>query len=55
MDHGGSESYGLPSWGQIKTPTNQAKNLVSQQEMPQSPENLLIDMLACADPPPKPD
>ena len=35
-----------PTWGQIKTLTNQVKNLVSQQEMPQSPENLLIAMLA---------
>ena len=32
--------YDLPTWGQIKIFTNQAKNLVSQQEMPWSPENL---------------
>ena len=38
----------LPTWGQIKTLTNQAENLVSQQEMPQSPQNLLIAMLTCA-------
>ena len=31
--------YDLRSWRQIKTLTNQAKNLVSQQGMPQSPEN----------------
>ena len=37
--------YDLPTWGQIKTLTNQVKNLISQQEMPQSPENLLIAML----------
>ena len=30
----------LPTWGQIKTLTNQAENLVSQQEMPQSPDSL---------------
>ena len=35
----------LPTWEQIKTLTNQVKNLISQQEMPQSPENLLIVML----------
>ena len=30
--------YDLPTWGQIKTLTNQAENLVSQQEMPWNPE-----------------
>ena len=40
------QSYDLPTWGQIKTLTNQVKNLASQQGMPQSPENLLITMLA---------
>ena len=32
--------YDLPTWEQIKTLTNQDKNLVSRQEMPQSLENL---------------
>ena len=40
------QPYDLPSWGQIKALTNQAENLVSQQGMPRSPENLLIAMLA---------
>ena len=40
----------LPSWGWIKTLTNKVKNLISQQEMPQSPENLPITMLTCATP-----
>ena len=47
------QPYDLPSWGQIKTLTNQAKNLVTQQGMFQNPENLLIAMLtpsACTDP-----
>ena len=39
------QPYDLPSWGQIKTITNKVKNLISQQEMPQSPENLPITML----------
>ena len=34
--------YDLPSWGQIKTLTNQAENLISQQEMPQNPENIFL-------------
>ena len=34
------QPYDLPTWGQIKTLTNQVKNLISQQGMPQSPENL---------------
>ena len=38
----------LPTWGQMKTLTNQAENLVSQQGMPQNPENLLIAVLTCA-------
>ena len=53
IGHGGSkdlqedrsrrhQSYDLPTWGQIKTLTNQVKNLVSQQGMPQSPENLIV-------------
>ena len=46
------QSYDLPTWGQIKTLTNQVKHLVSQQEMPQSPENLLTMLapLACTTP-----
>ena len=39
------QPYDLPTWGQIKILTNQVKNLISQQGMPQSPENLLIAML----------
>ena len=47
----GHQPYDLPTWGQIKTLSNQDfKNLVSQQEMPQSPENLPITMLTCAAP-----
>ena len=47
------QPYDLPSWGEIKTLTNQAENLVSPQGMPQSPENLLIailTLLACTTP-----
>ena len=40
IGHGGFQPYDLSSWGQIKTLTNQAENLVSQQGLPQSPENL---------------
>ena len=42
--------YNLLSWGQIKTLTNQAENLVPQQGMPQSPENIFVAMLALASP-----
>ena len=45
--------YDLPTWGQIKTPTNRAENLVSQQGMPRSPEYILLAMLsllACISP-----
>ena len=38
--------YDLPTWGQIKTLTNRAENLVSLQEMPQSPEYILLAMLS---------
>ena len=38
--------YDLPTWGQIKTLTNQAENLISQQGMPQNPENIFVAMLA---------
>ena len=34
------QPYDLPTWGQIKTFTNPAKNVVFEQEMPRSPENL---------------
>ena len=44
------QPYDLPSWRQIKTLTNKVKNLTSQQEMPQSPENLPITMLICSTP-----
>ena len=43
----------LPTWGQIKTLTNQAENLVSQQGLPPSPEYILLAMLsllACTSP-----
>lgn len=40
------QPYDLPSWRQIKTLTNQAENLISQQEMPRSPENIFVAMLA---------
>ena len=39
------QPYDLPTWGQIKTLINQVKNLISQQGMPQNPENLLTAML----------
>ena len=42
----GFSRHDLPTWGQIKTLTNQAENLFSQQEMPQNPENIFIAMLA---------
>ena len=34
--------YDLPTWGQIKILTNQAENLISQQGMPQNPENIFL-------------
>ena len=43
----------LPNWGRIKTLTNGAENLVSQQGMPRSPEYTLLAMLSlltCASP-----
>ena len=42
----GHQSYDLPTWGQIKTLTNQAENLISQQGMPRNPENIFVVMLA---------
>ena len=41
-----SPTFDLPTWGQIKTLTNQAENLVSQQGMPPNPENIFVTMLA---------
>ena len=38
--------HDLPTWGQIKTLTNKAENLVSQQGMPRNPENIFVAMLA---------
>ena len=38
--------HDLPTWGQIKTLTNQTENLISQQGMPQNPENIFVAMLA---------
>ena len=40
------QPYDLPSWGQTKTLTNQAENLISQQRMPRSPENIFVALLA---------
>ena len=40
------QPYGLPTWGQIKTLTNQAENLVSQRGLPPSPEYILLAMLS---------
>ena len=42
--------YDLPTSGQIKTLTNQAENMISQQGMPQNPENIFVAMLAFASP-----
>ena len=42
------QPYDLPAWRQIKTFTNQAENLVSQQGMPRNPENIFVTMLAFA-------
>ena len=49
--------YDLPTWGQIKTLTNRAENLVSQWGLPRSPEYILLAMLSlltCTSPPPTP-
>ena len=40
--------HDLPTWGQIKTLTNQAENLISHQGMPWNPENIFVNMLAFA-------
>ena len=45
--------YDLPTWGQIKTLTNRAENLVSQQGLPQSPGyifQVILCLLACTSP-----
>ena len=45
--------YDLPTWGQVKTLTNRAENLVFQQGLPPSPEYILLAMLsllACTSP-----
>ena len=50
----GDHPYDLPTWGQRKTLTNRAENLVSQQGLLQSPEYILLAMLsllACTSPP----
>ena len=44
------QTYDLPTWGQMKTLTNQAENLVFQQGMPQNPENIFVAMLALLPP-----
>ena len=44
------QPHDLPTWGQIKTLTNQAENLVSQQGMPWNPENIFVALLAFASP-----
>ena len=47
------QPYGLPTWGQIKTLTKWAENLVFQQGMPRSPEYIFLAMLSllpCASP-----
>ena len=41
------QSYNPPSWGQIKTLTNRAENLVFQQGMPRSREYIFLAMPSC--------
>ena len=36
------QPYDLPTWGQIKTLTSQAENVISQQGMPRNPENIFL-------------
>ena len=36
------QPYDLPTWGHIKTLTNQTENLISQQGMPRNPENIFL-------------
>ena len=49
------QPYDLPILGQIKILINQVKNLISQQGMPQSPENLIAMLCWPARPLLKPD
>ena len=46
----GHQPYDLPTWGKIKILTNKAEDLISQQEMSQSPEDLPITMQTCTTP-----
>ena len=46
MPHLTSPTFDLPTWGQIKTLTNQAENMVSQQGVPRDPENIFVAMVA---------
>ena len=41
-----NQPYDLLTWGQIKTLTNQVKNLMSQQEIPRNHENIFVALLA---------
>ena len=40
------QPYDLPTWGQMKTLTNRAENLVSQQGMRRSSEYIFLAMLS---------
>ena len=42
----GHRPYDFPTWGQIKTLSNKAENLVFQQGMAQNPENSFVTMFA---------
>ena len=46
----GHRPYDFPTWGQVKTLTNQAENLVSQQRMPRNPKNIFVAMLVLLPP-----
>ena len=46
----GHRPYDVPTWGQVKTLTNQAENLVSQQRMPRKPKNIFVAMLVLLPP-----
>ena len=41
------QPYDLPTWGQIKTLTNKAEELISQRGMPRSPEDIFLACSAC--------
>ena len=49
------QPYDFPTWEQIQSFTNQVKNLISQQGMTQSPENLIAMLCWPARPLLKPD